>query len=362
MALTITATDTEVPKPVNVMMTETFLRRARQTLPYFVGSQPGSVTRNGGTATIKWRRHEQLTPTTSALSELTGNAAFGMGRDASTPSVTDITATISKYGQYFFVNEEVDLFNPNGTLDQLTMVLAEAAGRSLNQLQRNVLEDNATQRYAGNAASDGAVVTKVTAGDLNRVTQEIWANSARTFTPMTTGSQNIGTVPILNSLWAICHPYVAHDIAGLTGFKSVETYAGQVRTAPGEFGYYDRVGVGIRFIASEDASIDADSGAALSGADLRSTTGTDADLFTIVIMGQDAAGAVGLGQSMTDGVFMAGDDTGDWEIIVKPQGSAGTGDPFNEVGTMAWKAWHAGAITNSNWIRALRVAATDLTN
>lgn len=361
MALTITATDTELQKPVNVAFTQTFLRRARQKLPYFMGTMPGRLMKQAGTSTIKWRRIEQETPSTTALSELTGNAAYMMGRDADVPTFTDVTATVAKYGQFYIVNEEVDLFNPAGSTSELMGVLGESAGRSLNQLQRNIAEDNLTQRYAGNVASDGAVISAITAAILQRVTQELWTNSARTFTPMTVGSENVGTSALLPSYWAITHPHVAHDIAGLTGFVSVQNYAGQTRTAPGEFGYYTRAGVGVRFIASEDASIDVSSGAADSGVDIRHTSGVY-DLYTTVVYGQDALGSVGLGQSHTDGAFEAGDNTGDWEVIIHERGSGGTSDPFNEVETMAWKAWHTGAVLNSAWGRAIRSGATDLEN
>ena len=67
MALTITATDTELQKPVNVVMSEMFLRRARQKLPYFMGTMPGQLNKQAGTSTIKWRRIEQETPSTTAL-------------------------------------------------------------------------------------------------------------------------------------------------------------------------------------------------------------------------------------------------------------------------------------------------------
>lgn len=362
MALTITATDTELQKPVNVAFTEAFLRRASQKLPYFIGSQPGMLNKQAGTSTIKWRRIEQETPSTTALTELTGVASYMQGRDADVPSFTDVTATVSKYGQFYIVNEEVDLFNPRGTTRELIAVLGESAGRSMNQLQRDILEDSSTQRYAGNVASDGLVQAVVLAADLQRIVQELWVNSARTFTPRTTGSQNVGTAPILESFWAICHPYAAHDIAGITGFKSVETYAGQVQTVPGEFGYYARAGMGLRFIASEDASVDVGAGLATGGSvDVRSTS-INADLVTTVIFGRDAFGSVGLGQSLTDGMYMAGDDVGDWEIIIMPKGSGGTSDPFKEISTIAWKSWHAGAVLNSNWARALRTAATDITN
>lgn len=361
MALTVTATDTELQKPVNVVFEQTFLRRAQQHCPYFAGTMPGQLNKQMGTSTIKWRRIEQETPSTTALTELTGEASYMQGRSADTPTFTDVVATVSKYGQFYIVNEEVDLYNPNRTTDELVAVLGESAGRSLNQLMRDIEEDNSTQRFAANVASAGAVHAIVTIGDLNRTINELTRNSARTFVPMTTGSTNIGTAPILPSYWAICHPDVAHDVAGLTGFKSVETYAGQTATVMGEFGYYARAGRGCRFVMSEDASIDLGDGAPLSGADLRSTS-SNTDVYTIVVYGEDAFGSVGLGKRHTDGIYRAGDNTGGWEMIFKDRGSGGTSDPFNEIATLAWKAFFAGAVLNSNFSRAIRVAATNLSN
>jgi N4-gp56 family major capsid protein len=361
MAQTITATDTELQKPVNVVFQQTFLRRAQQVCPYFIGTAPGQINEQQGTSTIKWRRIEQETPTTTALTELTATATYMQGRDADTPTFTDVLATLSKYGQFYIVNEEVDLYNPNGTTAELVAVLGESAGRSLNKLMRDIEEDNSTQRFAANVASTGAVHAVPVVGDLNRAINELTRNSARTFVPMTTGSTNIGTSPILPAYWALCHPDVAYNVSALVGFKSVETYAGQTATVTGEFGYYASAGRGVRFVMSEDASVDLGAGAALSAADLN-TTSSKTDVYTIVVHGQDAFGSVGLGKRHSDGIYRAGDNTGGWNLINHPKGSGGTSDPFNEIATLAWKAFFAGAVLNSNWARAIRVAATNLAN
>lgn len=362
MAQTITATDTELQKPVNVVFQQTFLRRAQQMCPYFMGTAPGQLNRQAGTSTIKWRRIEQETPSTSALAELTATSSYMQGRDADTPSFTDVVATVAKYGQFYIVNEEVDLYNPNGTTNELVAVLGESAGRSLNMLQRDIEEDNSTQRFAANVASTGAVHAVITTGVLDRAINELTRNSARTFAPMTNGSTNIGTAPILPAYWAICHPDVAVDVAGLTGFTSVEKYAGQTATVQGEFGTYSKAGRGVRFVMSEDSSVDANAGAALSGGDFRSTGGTSTDVYTTVIYGQDAFGSVGLGKRHTDGVYRAGENKNGFDMIFHPRGSGGVADPYDEISTLAWKAFFAGSVLNSNWSRALRTAATNLSN
>lgn len=362
MALTVSATDVELQKPVNVVFQQTFLRRAQQVCPYFIGASPGQINKQMGTSTIKWRRIEQLTPSTSALTELTTTAAYGQGRNADVPTFADVTATVSKYGQFFIVNEEVDLYNPNGTTNELMQVMGEAGGRSLNQLMRDVMEDNATQRYQNNVASTGAVHAVATVGSFDRIINELTKNAARMYFPLSSGTTNIGTVPILPGYWAICHPDVAYDVAKMTGFVSVEKYAGQVAVAMGEFGLYGLAGRSLRFVTSEDASKDANTGAALSGADLNSTGGSVIDTYATCVFGMDSFGSVGLGMRHADGIYRAGENQGAFDIIFHPRGSGGAADPFDELATLAWKAFYAGAVLNANWSRTLRTGATNLTN
>lgn len=370
MALTVSATDTEVQKPVNVIYQQMLLRNARPLAPYYLGTSPGELVEHGGSATMKWRRYNTsadnasgIAPTVTALSELTGTASYMQGRDADTAHFTDVTAAVSKYGQFFILNEEVDVFLPNGTMAGITRTLSISAGRSLNQLQRNVGEDNATLVYAGNVASDGLVASAITANSLKQVLNTLTKNSGMPFSPMSTGSVNIGTNPVLPAYWGITHPDVAEDISGLTGFKSVETYAGQVDTVPGEFGIYTRAGFGVRFVQTPEASIDSGAGAATGSTDLNGAT--NIDLYTTLIYGLDAIGSAGLGRSHGDGIFRGGDEQPAIQMIAKGRGTnrpSGTDDPYDEITTIAWKSWHGGAILNSNWVRGIRSGATNISN
>ena len=362
----ISATDVEVQKPVNVIFNEMLLRNARARAPYYVGTQAGSLTESRGSATIKWRRYNSeldnasgVSPKLTPLAELTGNAAYGQGRAASAVHFTDVTATVQKFGDYHILNEEVEIFNFNNTFAGIMRPLSIAAGRTANQLQRNVGEDNATKDFAGGVASDALVATAVAEADLKRVINVLNRQSGITFTPMTTGSENVGTTPTLPSYWAICHPDVAEDVAGLTGFKSVETYAGQVQIAPFEFGYFGRAGQGIRFLQTEDASIDLDAGVVTASAPTLRFNSTNVDLYTILIFGMESIGAVGLGQSYGTEAYETGDDIPAIELLVSNR-QASAADPFAEIRTMAYKLWHTGAILNANWSRALRVGATAL--
>ena len=352
-----TVTDTDIlTKPVNVIFTRRFLERARYRTSYFAGTQPATIARRQGSATAFWRRHEHLTPTTTPLTELNTTVSFPT-RTATTPTITDITQAVQKYGDHIVLNEEADVFNFNGQTAELLDILADQAGRSLNQVQRNEMEDNSTLVRVGGAASDGAVVGTITRAELREVINTLHRNVAETFAPGTTGVDATGTQPILRAFWGICHPDVAEDVSQLTGFKSVETYAGQVDVVPGEFGFFGSAGMGIRFLSDPDASVD--TGAGGNGTNIRETTNA-ADLYTTVIYGQNAVGSLGLDDPLPSGIVRT-NDTGSIppiQIMNMPFGSAGAADPLMELSTLGWKAWAAGKILNTAWIRGVRSAAT----
>ncbi len=209
-------TTTEIDAPVNVVFQMNLLRRALAVAPYFVGSTPASIAEHSGTFTAKWRRYDALTAVTTPLAELTGSVAFPT-RTAAQASKTDLTATVSKYGNFIFLNEEVDLINFNNQALELSRVLGENAGRSLNRLQRNILEDSATIVLAGGAttatdisATGGSFVTRT---NLAQLVNTLNRNNADKFLPQTLGSTNIGTSPIRESFWGLCHSDTEEDVA-----------------------------------------------------------------------------------------------------------------------------------------------------
>jgi N4-gp56 family major capsid protein len=253
MALTTTG---QIGGPVNVLFQVNLLRNAKALCPYFTGTTPGEVSEHQGTFTAKWRRIENLTPKTTPLAELTGSLAFPT-RTPDQPTVTDVTATVQKFGNFIFLNEEVDLVNFNGQAEKFSEVLGINAGQSLNRLQRNIAEDNLTVVFGRATATTATGIhgAGITRADLQKTVNALHNNIAMKFTTMTGGSTNIGTSPIRASYWAICHVDTEEDVRGLTGFTPVENYVTQTQDAEGEFGH---VG-GSPFISTTDASIDADS-------------------------------------------------------------------------------------------------------
>lgn len=354
MPATLTTT-TQITAPVNNIFQQVLLRNAKARAPYFKGSTPAQISFHSGSFTAKWRRFENLTPTVTPLAELTGTLALPT-RNAVQPTITDIVATVLKYGDVIILNEEVDLLNFSQQGRKLVEILGIQAGRSLNFLQRNEVEDNSTIIFVAGATSDATTASKITLNSIKLSVNQLQRNSALKFTAMTTGSKNINTTPLRPAFWGLTHVDVEEDIRLLAGFRAVESYAGQTATADGEFG---AVG-GTRWIASEDASIDVDAGVVTASApDLRANT-TNVDLYSSVVFGMDAVGSLGFGTSHIKETYQAGDDLPAVIAINKSRGSSGVADPLDEISTLAWKSWHVPKILNGTWIRAIRTGASAL--
>lgn len=354
MAKTYT-TVTQVTQPVNVAFQRTLLDNAKPMAPYFAGTYPASIQERSGTFTASWRRIENLTPTTSALTALTSTIAFPT-RDTTAPSTTNVSATLAKYGQVIVMNEEVDLINFSEQDAKLVEIIGISAGRSLNMLQRNEEEDNSTATLAGGASSATAVTSKITLKDIRNVVNTLNRNSARKFEPMSGGSTNFNTTPIRSAYLGLTHPDVEEDIRLLAGFVPLEQYGGSVSAYDGEFGAVH----GVRFVASEDATIDAEGGGTSTGTGLRTSGNSKVDLYNTVIYGQQAFGSVGLGMQHLQEVYRSGDNLPAVQLITKGKGSAGSADPLDEVSTIGWKSWHAARVLNTAWSRNLRSGASDL--
>jgi len=356
--MTITTTTQFVPA-VSAVFTHLFLRNAKASCAYYAGIQEGDgqLDYHRDTFTYKWRRYENMAVSTAALTPLSGAESYPL-RQGTLLSATDYTATVQKYGQVTALNEEAELVNPSEQTAKIMEILGINCGQTLNRLQRDILEDNSTILRVGGGSTDSTIASAITPDIIRKAVNVIENNIAVTFSPeeVTTSGTNYGSVGLLPSYLSICHVDVAEDIMQFPNFKSVETYANRVELYDGEFGSWNRV----RFVRSTEGSIDANAGGSAGSGSLRTTGGVNADIYSTVLFGMDFHAAIGFGTEAVKDIYKAGDDIPPMQIIVKKRGSAGAFDPLDELGTMSWKGWHGGAITNPLWGRSIRSAASAL--
>lgn len=361
MATVVTTNATYLTQPVNYVLMKGLLQAARKKLPYFNGTLPGELIKNGGSSAVKWERINNLSAVSSALGEFVGNSAFLFGRQLVTPTYSSVTATAAKYGNAIQVTEEVDLFNVNTRAARLMDTLGANAGESLNTVAKAEYDNATLVRYSNNAAGGTTAVSLVTSKmattDLQYAVNKLNANAAMPFMPMGTGSRNIGTNPIRSAYYGICHVDAEEDIRNMTGFIPVEQYGGYTETMPFEFGAVN----GIRWASTQVATISLSSGKKTATGYRGSSTILN-DVYASYVYGKEAVGTVGLGNMHASNSYeMYNPKTPPAvEVIFKPAGSAGAGDPYNEIASLAWKSWFVAKILNANWIVKIRHLASKL--
>ena len=373
MSLDISDSTNDLTRIVNATYKETYLRSGESRCLHFQGTSPSEVMKNKGSLVCNWQRIGNLVsaspqqaagveqPQYATLSERTGNAAYGQGRQADLLSVTQVTATATKYGNYVILNEESNLINPSTQTNAIMRVIGINAGDSVDRLQMIAERDNTTLTYAGAVASEGAVVSKITLASIKNVINILDKKKATTFTPIADGSTTFGSTQLMPGYMGIVHPDVAMDVTQLAGFKPAETYAGQVSLGLGEFGAITAGGRTVRFHSGHNADVEADAGGLTGTTGLISETGTNIDTYTTLIYGEEAYGSLGFGSTYASDSYMANEDFEPMELIVHGLGSGGgAADPYNEISTIAWKAWHQGVVLNGGWARGIVSGATSL--
>ena len=366
MTQLITNTSTFLTQPVNYVLMKGLLSAARKKLPYFNGTLAGNLQKNGGSSSVKWERVNNLAANTTTLAELSGTAAAFFGRNFVTPTLSVVTATILKKGNAIILTEEIDLFNVNTKAAKLLDTLGANAGESLNALMFTAYQGLAANvRQSNGVAGGGALGTgagssvsaTISVNDIKFAVNAINENAGRTFTAIGTGSTNIGTQPIRSSYYGICHVDVEEDIRSLTGFIPVEQYAGYTETMPFEFG----AAGGVRWASTQVSTVATGAGK-VSSVGLRGASTKAHNVYDSFVYGQEMMGTVGLGNMhATNSYEMYNPKTPPAvELIVKQVGSAGAADPFSEIGTIAWKAFHVGQVLNQNWGARIRSGASSL--
>ena len=293
MAALVSNTTTSAPLGVNFQLMRGLLSAARRKFPFFNGTLPGELSKNGSTASVKWERIENLAAATTTLSEFSGTAAAFFGRDAVQPTVSTVTAAMAKKGNALILTEEVDLFNMNTRAMAFMDTLGENAGHSLNLLMESIYSAFTQIRYSNGAVGGGTADTNVTAGislgDIKYAVNLLNRASAITFTTPGYGSQNVGSSPVRAAYYGIAHPDVEEDIRALTGFVDVVSYAGYTDTMPFEFGSV----AGVRFCSTEIIPVSTGAGTT-TAAGIRGATAILNDVYSTYIYGKEAVGSVGL--------------------------------------------------------------------
>lgn len=328
------------------------VRMLKRALPLLVFEKFGQTypLPTNSTQTAKFRRY--------FLSGATGSAGSGTG-DFYTPLATtplvegvtpegrslsnqDYTVTLQQYGDYITITDVVNDTHPDNILAEATDILGENAAETVETLRYNVLKAGTNVAYANQVAGRANVITAITLEDQRRVTTALNRQNAKKITNVVASSADFNTKSVEAGYVAVVHPDLESDIREMTGFKAVADYGPHTTPWEGEIGSVEQV----RYIATTVAKPFADAGAAVGVSGLRSTTGSNVDVYPVLYFARDAFGIVPLkGKSaMTP-------------MVVNPKPAPG--DPLAQRGTVGWKLWTATVILQEAFMLRLEVGATE---
>lgn len=296
------------------------LTRAEPFLIHTLFAQDRNLPKNQGTKIIQFRRYTNLSAATTALTEGTtpSNEAI---------AVTNITATVAQYGSYVIITDMVDLTTPDKTVTNMTELLGDQMGLTIDTLTRDILVAGATVKLAtgGEHYSAGSTPGYLQLADVTSVQQTLISANARPIGSIIKASTGVGTKAVSPAFYAMAHTDLLTEIPGFTGWQKVADYADPSKALEAEYGAIDR----IRFLFTTNAT--------------KTGSGTDGTpyQYQTPVVAKDAYGVTRL----------AG---GEKKVIVKSYGSSGTADPLDQRSTVGWKTAFVAKILNDNFMVVLK--------
>jgi N4-gp56 family major capsid protein len=283
--------------------------------------------------TVKFRRPVPFSANTVPLAE-------GITPTAQTMSYVDVSCQLLQYGGLVTVSDKVEDMNEDPVLNNAAMLLGEQAGATAEQIVYNVVKAGTTVLYA-NGTARNQVNTAITLNKVRAVIRTLKAAKAKMITKVLDSSPAYGVSSVEPGYVAVCHTDCEADIRGLSGFTSTADYGSRKTISDYEFGAVEN----IRFLTSPDLGSFADAGGAKGT--MKSTSGTSADVYPILIFGQDAFAVCPL-----KGKFALTPSV----VSAKPSDS----DPLAQRSHVGYKFYFAAIILNQTWMARLEVAVTDL--
>lgn len=327
------------------------VRMLKRAMPYLQLEKFGQTypLPTNSTQTAKFRRYF-MTGATGSAGSGSGNFNIpvattplteGVTPTGSTLSNADYTVTLGQYGDFIEITDVIMDTHTDNVLQQATDILGEQCALTVETLRFNVLKAGTNVYYADNAASRSAIDTAISIADQRRVTTGLNRQNAKKITQVVASTADYNTKSVEAAYMAVCHPDLETDIRSMAGFKPVADYGPHTTPFEGEIGSVEQV----RYLTSTVIAPWADAGGTAATNGLRSTTGTNADIYPVLMFGRDAFGIVPLKgkSSMTP-------------MVVNPKPQAG--DPLAQRGTVGWKLYTATVILQEAFMARLEVGAT----
>lgn len=278
------------------------LERLLPELNFYKDAQKKKLPKNQG-RTINFRKFNSLTAPSASLTE-------GVTPDGNDLSVSAITATVAQEGDYISISDLIQTTGIDPIITETSELLGEEAGEVVDTRIQTAISGGTNVFFAGGASTraglESATTNYLTAGDIKKIVRKLKNANAKRF------SDGYYHMQI--------DPDIAYDLMSDSAWLDVSKYAKPEQMEKGELGRM----FGMKFFESTN----------LNTVDSSTTAASKITVHQAYAYGKDAYACVDLK-----------DGAGKPEIIVKPNGSAGSADPLDQKASVGWKNCFTAVIT-----------------
>lgn len=279
----------------------TLLERLLPQLNFYKDARKKKLPKNSG-RTMNFRKFNSLTAPTSSLTE-------GKTPDGNDLSITTVVATVNQEGDFILISDLIQMTGIDPVLTETSELLGEEAGVVVDNRIQEALAKGTNVYFAGGATTraglETASVKNLTAEDIKKIVRKLKNANAKRF------SDGFYHMQI--------DPDIAYDLMSDSAWVDVSKYAKPEQMVKGELGKMH----GMKFFETTNLKT------------VNSSEGSSKiDVHLAYAYGKDSYDCIDLEGG-----------AGKPEIIVKPNGSAGTDDPLNQRASAGWKNCFTAVIT-----------------
>ena len=322
----------DISPRVGIYAVANFLEHALPVLVLEKFARTEVLPKNKGQVVV-WRRFVPFAVNTTALVE-------GVTPAPNQLQYEDVVTIVSQYGGWVSFTDVIVDTHEDPNLNKISMGLGEQAASVKESLIWEELIGGTAVLYSGDATSRATVNDVIQASDLTAAQRFLKANRAKHITKMLKASTNIATEPVAPAFIAFGHSNLEPDFRALPEFVVREKYSNYNVVSDYELGKFQD----IRVILSPQLPPIWGAGGAPTG--VLSRDGVAADVYPIVIIGQDAYGVVPL-RGMDSATITIKNPTATYE------------DPLAQRGFASWKMWYVAVRLNEEWMIRIEAAASE---
>jgi N4-gp56 family major capsid protein len=281
--------------------------------------------------TIIFRRFNRLAAATVPLTE-------GVTPTGKILTKTDVSCQIKQYGDWVGFTDVIEDTIEDPVLNEMTDILGEQAGDTWDILRAGVLKAGINVLYA-NGTTRATVNNVITRDTIRTAVRILKRQEAKPIKNIIKAGPNVGTMPVPDSFVAVCHVDCQPDFERCTGWVPIQSYPSLNGLMDGEAGSLGEV----RVVFDNNLVPWPDAGTTASTNSTLSTSGTNSDVYPILIFAANAYGIVPLGGKNAVSTY-----------VNNPK--AITGDELAQRGSIGWKGWTGTVILQDLWMLRIETA------